>query len=403
MRLEAALLGGLFITGRFWSAGASGIDAIHGLHHRRHADFHAQMRRAADNVVHKKEKRYEALGAVGPVVWPTVVIPSGFTLAAGVEITPIPGLTNTFASAVTATPVPAANPSSGVATPVPQLAAASVSPAQWNATADAACMTAVMALKGKSSNPAGVAVCYNVPYLDQAKGVFEAELRMYNISAPTGDFVGVTPAMMMVTLQYQGATIQKSDGSLPVKRDAVLLVERQMAVATPTGSAMPPATTMANGILMPSEIAVRKYVGQVNKDLMTPGMNLTTFQPLLIPQIAISATNPTSNKQVNTSLSSTEASFVAGVFSQAVGNLADPKELLGQPAEQLAAAAQGKPTPFVVPGLSLGLFPTGLIVTSIWMVLFATTVGLGTIGRIQFRDQYRRAILAQKAEAQRRI
>jgi hypothetical protein len=274
MRLEAALLGGLFILGRFRSAGASGIDAIHGLH-RRHADFHAQMRRDADNGVHKKEKRYEALGAVGPVVWPTVAIPSGFTLAAGVEITPLPGFTNTFASAVTATPVPAvASPSSGVATPVPQLAAASISPEQWNATADAACMTAVMALKGVSSNPAGVAVCYNVPYLDQAKGVFEAELRMYNISAPTGDFVGVTPAMMMVTLQYQGATIQKSNGSLPVKRDVVILEERQMAMATPTGSAMPPSTTMANGILMPSEIAIRKYVGQVNKDLMTPGMNL---------------------------------------------------------------------------------------------------------------------------------
>jgi hypothetical protein len=127
------------------------------------------------------------------------------------------------------------------------------------------------------------------------------------------------------------------------------------------------------------------------------------WQPLLIPQIAISATNPISKKQANTSLSSTEASFVAGVFSQEVGNLTDPKQLLGKPAEQLAAAAQGKPTPFVVPGLSLGVFPVGLIVTGIWMVLFAAAVGLGTIGRIQFREQYRRAILAQKAEAQRRI
>jgi hypothetical protein len=275
MRLEAALFGGLFITGRVWSAGASGIDAIHGLHHRRHADFHAQMRRDADHAVRNLAKRSDVFGPAGNGVWPTVVVPAGFTLAAGVEITPIPGVTNTFASAVTATPTPAAQ-SNGVATPVPQVAAAaaaSVTPSQWNAQAEAACMNAVMKLKGMSSNPAGLAVCYNVPYLDEQKGVFEAELRMYNVSAPTGDFVGVTPAMMMVTLQYSGATIQKSDGNLPVKRDTIMLVERQMNMATPT-SAVAPSTVMANGILMPSEVAVRKYVGQVNKALMQPGMNL---------------------------------------------------------------------------------------------------------------------------------
>jgi hypothetical protein len=269
MRLEAALFGGLFISGRFWSAGASGIDAFHGLHHRRHADIHAQMRRDADNAVRNLAKRSDVFGPAGNGVWPTVAVPAGFTLAAGVEITPIPGFT-----AVTATPTPVAQ-SNGIATPVPQVAAAaaSVTPSQWNAEADAACMTAVMNLKGKSSNPAGLAVCYNVPYLDQQKGVFEAELRMYNISAPTGDFVGVTPAMMMVTLQYSGATIQTSNGALPVKRDAVMLVERQMSVATPTSS-IAPSATMPNGILMPSQVAIRKYVGQVNKALMLPGMNL---------------------------------------------------------------------------------------------------------------------------------
>jgi hypothetical protein len=277
MRLEAALFGGLFIQGRFWSAGASNIDAIHGLH-RRHANFHEQMRRDADSAVRKIEKRNDVFGPARNGVWPTVVVPPGFTLAAGVEITPIPGVKNTFVSPSVATVTPGpATPSSGVATPVPQAAAAavaSISPAEWNAQADTACMTAVMQLRGKSSNPAGLAVCYNVPYLDEAKGVFEAELRMYNVSAPTGDFVGVTPAMMMVTLQYQGATIQKSNGVLPVKRDSGMLVERQMSMGTPTGTAMPPSGAMPNGILMPSEVAVRKYVGQVNKALMVPGMNL---------------------------------------------------------------------------------------------------------------------------------
>jgi hypothetical protein len=275
MRLEAALLGGLFIIGRFWTTSANGFEIVHGLH-RRHANLHEQMRRDANDAVHQREKRNDVFGPTRGI-WPTVVVPPGFTLAAGVEITAIPGVTNTFVNGSPAQVTPA--PSQGVATPVPQQAAApaSISPAEWNAQADQACMTSVMNLRGKATNPAGLAVCYNVPYLDQNKGVFEAELRLYNISATSGDFAGVTPAMMMVTLQYQGATIQRSNGVLPVKRDIIELVERQMdmaSVSTPTGTAMPPSGAMPNGILMPSEVAIRKYVGQVNKALMTPGMNL---------------------------------------------------------------------------------------------------------------------------------
>jgi hypothetical protein len=265
MRLEAVLYGGLLVTGRLCSA--TSFDLGYNLH-RRHADVHDRMRREADNAVHQREKRNDVFGPQNGV-WPTVVVPPGFTLAAGVEITAIPGATNTFSSA----------PTGSAATTAPQQSAnaVNVDPAKWNAQAEQACMTSVMNLRGKSSNPAGLAVCYNVPYLDEAKGTFEAELRMYNISMPSGDFVGVTPAMMMVTLQYQGATIQASNGALPVKRALIDLVERQMQMdnmATPTGTAMPPSGAMPQGIMMPSEVAVRKYIGQVNKALMIPGMNL---------------------------------------------------------------------------------------------------------------------------------
>jgi hypothetical protein len=123
------------------------------------------------------------------------------------------------------------------------------------------------------------------------------------------------------------------------------------------------------------------------------------MQPLLIPQISIEATNP-AGATVNTSLSATQASFVAGVFSSQPGGAVstDPKSILGQPAQELAAAQAGSPTPFVVPGLSLGVEPIGLVVVGAWTFLFITTVGAGTIGRIRFRDQYRRAIRAQKSE-----
>jgi hypothetical protein len=117
----------------------------------------------------------------------------------------------------------------------------------------------------------------------------------------------------------------------------------------------------------------------------------------------ISAANPVTQRNVNTTLSSTEASFNSGVFARAAGNVTNPSTLLGQPVDQIAAAAQGLPTPYDVPGLSLGVFPTGLIVTGIWMVAFIGVVGAGTVGRMQFRDQYRRAIRVQKEQGTRRL
>jgi hypothetical protein len=129
----------------------------------------------------------------------------------------------------------------------------------------------------------------------------------------------------------------------------------------------------------------------------------TSYRALLVPQISISAVNPVSQKSINTTLSSTESSFNAGVFSKAAGNATDPKSILGQPQEQIAAAAAGQPTPYDVPGLALNVFPVGLIVTGTWMIMFFGVVGLGTFGRLQFRDQYRRALRARGEERQRRI
>lgn len=144
------------------------------------------------------------------------------------------------------------------------------------------------------------------------------------------------------------------------------------------------------------------HVSNLHGDLANT-VHSTTFRNLLVPQISISAVNPVTQQAINTTLSSTEASFNSGVFATAAGNSSDPSTLLGQPVEQIAAAAQGLPTPYDVPGLALGVFPTGLIVTSVWMMCFVGVVGAGTIGRMQFRDQYRRAIRAQKEQGQSRI
>jgi hypothetical protein len=77
--------------------------------------------------------------------------------------------------------------------------------------------------------------------------------------------------------------------------------------------------------------------------------------------------------------------------------------LRGKPAEQLAAAAAGVPTPFDIPGITLGVFPVGLIVTGAWALFFFVAVGFGTVARIQWRDEYRRAVRQQKVDNVRRL
>ena len=256
MRLEAAFLGGLFIIGGLCNPSPD----VDGYLHRRHVEFHDHMRRDADAAVHQHAKRTlstaDVFGQPGGV-WPTMTIPSGFTLAAGLELTPVPGMsTPTLALAATATSTSL-------------LANGSIDTTQWDAQASAACMNAIDMLNGNSSNPTGLIACYNVPYLDQNNGTFEAELRIFNISMPTGQWVGVTASQMMVALSFQDATIQASDGLVPVKRDMDFqpLLKRQM---TTTSSMMATTTSM----MTPSQVAIRTYVGQIHQNLLTPGMNM---------------------------------------------------------------------------------------------------------------------------------
>jgi hypothetical protein len=98
-------------------------------------------------------------------------------------------------------------------------------------------------------------------------------------------------------------------------------------------------------------------------------------------------------------LSSTEASFVNGIFSKAgtAPTNADPQ------AAASASAVVASAAPFVIPGTTLAFVPIGLIVTSTWAILFFIAVGLGTYGRIQFRDQYRRRVKAEMARGVKTI
>jgi hypothetical protein len=133
--------------------------------------------------------------------------------------------------------------------------------AKWEEQTKAACGSALTVLNGQASNPSGIAVCYNLPFLDNQTGIFQAELRMYNVSAPINPWVGVSAGDVSMALSYLGATVQNTNGTF-AKRDIVdisfppikarSLVERQAAA--------------------PQELKVLMYVGKINSNLMGSAM-----------------------------------------------------------------------------------------------------------------------------------
>ncbi len=103
---------------------------------------------------------------------------------------------------------------------------------------------------------------------------------------------------------------------------------------------------------------------------------------LVIPSITLSADKGGLKASTNLT-SSSVVFFVSGVFQgQSASGAAAAVPTAAAAAAKLAAA-------FALPGTTLGIFPVGLIITSIWALLFVGAVGYGTWGRIQFREQFR--------------
>jgi hypothetical protein len=268
--------------------------------------------------------------------------------------------------------------------------ASNVNQAQWEEQTRAACMNTLSSLNGQASNPSGIAVCYNLPFLDNTTGVFQAELRMYNVSAPIDPWVGVTAADVSMTLSYLGATVQNMQGNF-AKREIISPVVEGRLIERQNNNG-----PNINGM---SQLKVLMYVGRINENLMGSAMTQESLKPLLVPQIDLAAKNPVTGRDVETTLSSQEASFVNGIFSRAgtAPTNADPQ------AAASASAAVSSAAPFVVPGVALAFFPIGLVVTSVWALFFFIAVGFGTYGRIQYRDQYRRRVRAELARGVRTI
>ena len=293
---------------------------------------------------------------------------------------------------VTASPLAVASPSSVPAKRFTHLSKAVVAMdpnMAWTNQTDIACMQTLTALNGSASNAAGLAACYNVRTFDNATGAFQVDLRLYRICPATGDWATLKTQAVNVGLSYTGASVAagsmnkaKRDGQVlswpSVKRDATVTPPRMLQDMTFVGKIHEDQMAGINNEYVTS--ASQHSSSQLTCDYST------TARTLLVPNIALTGTAQ-NNTPIATQLSSNDASFVSGTF-------ADQTRAATAPAASTSVVASGA-TPFVLPGTTLGIFPIGLIITSIWTLLLVGTVGYGTFGRIRFRESYRRRIKAR--------
>ncbi|KAL9114498.1 MAG: hypothetical protein Q9227_001579 [Pyrenula ochraceoflavens] len=236
---------------------------------------------------------------------------------------------------------------------------------QWNTTTFAAC-TKALGQVTKTSNSLGMLGCYNVPFLDTNTGVFEADLRLYQIAPASGPFTGVASRDISVGLSYSIASVTSATNS--VKRDINVIEMRQ---------------TTSNGVM--SELQQFQFIGQINKTLSLSKITRNQVQSLVIPTVQLSAKSPMTGAPMMTNLTSADTTYFVN------GNFADtPGTGPAAAAPTAIAAAVQTASAFVLPGTTFGIFPLGFIITGAWTVLFVSAVAYGTYGRIRFRQAYRR-------------
>ncbi|KAK4098112.1 hypothetical protein N658DRAFT_432640 [Parathielavia hyrcaniae] len=235
--------------------------------------------------------------------------------------------------------------------------------AAWNEAANAACRDALSSMQ-RASNPSGACVCYNLPLLDNSTGAFEADLRLFQLSEPTGAFEGIPQDRIEIELSYNGASVSEvsQQPSAPLK------------VRQTSDRDLP---------LLQSYL----FIGQIDGDRMSDEVTMSKLQALVVPMVTLKATNG-NGQTVSTNVSANEASFVTGFFSQEVVLSNFTMAQLAVDAE--VARLKNGTVAFVMPGVQLMIFPIGLIITSVWLALGLVAYGMGTYDRYNFREMHRR-------------
>lgn len=136
---------------------------------------------------------------------------------------------------------------------------------KWNNQTSEACVTALSALHTVASNPAGLAVCYNVRSFNGATGSFKADLRLYQIGAPAQEWSRLESASEALDVSYATAQLVKS-GSIHKRNSMVFDLYLNQGEASRTLH-----TKRSND--PPKMLQGLTFIGMVQGDVPTDNMN----------------------------------------------------------------------------------------------------------------------------------
>ena len=129
-----------------------------------------------------------------------------------------------------------------------------------NAT-DAACMSSLMSLNGQPASATGISVCYTLVYFNNSTGAFEADVRLYRISPPTGQWASLVQTSASVGLVYPNASVADGTGGMTGRR----LIRRQL-LSSSEGHLIARADAL-------KRIAAMIFVGQLDSSMLTQAAN----------------------------------------------------------------------------------------------------------------------------------
>ena len=235
-----------------------------------------------------------------------------------------------------------------------------------------ACTNKLSELRGVSASLTGMSMCYDVSLLDMNTGSFMSTVFLYQVSPASGNWTVIDNNSLNVDIAYANANLT----AMGVAKRELANLEKRLATNIPVNAPVLITSQQFMGEIMQGWNSNNEYA---LRHLFTPkSTNTVRTQQMiaLAPTVIVTAKTP-DGKPLSSALSKTEAAFVTGFFAKTAA------------AEAAAASAAAANVPFQLPGVTAAFFPVGAVVTGAWVLLFALTVGLGTLGRLQFRHDFR--------------